>query len=390
VWGLISDRIGRRVTTLLFGMGTFILVVASAFATNWVTFLILRTGVGIFTSASHVPYSLFSECCPAQKRGTLSLVVGLFWSVGTISETGMAWILLPMNVITTGSYEIKTWRVLMLISSFSMFAVGIMYPILPESPRYLYVTRQYKQCSQVIKKMLIWNGKSPMVGKLNKQIVIQEPSFTVTFSNLFRNGMWRVTPLVCSIWFCNALIYYGIVVMTGEFFKLGQNNDAFIQIFITSAAELPAFVICLLMINPIGRRWTLASCLTLSGVSISLLIIPAPSWALTMFSVLARMGISGAFSVAATFTREVFPTVVRNTGTGLATSTSIIGSILTMFVGTSLFKVNMYAAVIIYAAAGITGAIMALLIPMEMSGKALLEVGSEKETTTLLPPTSIQ
>jgi MFS family permease len=178
--------------------------------------------------------------------------------------------------------------------------------------------------------------------------------------------------------------------MTGEFFKLGQNNDAFIQIFITSAAELPAFVICLLMINPIGRRWTLASCLTLSGVSISLLLIPAPSWALTMFSVLARMGISGAFSVAATFTREVFPTVVRNTGTGLATSTSIVGSILTMFVGTSLFKVNMYAAVIIYAAAGITGAIMALLIPMEMSGKALLEVGSEKETTTLLPPTSIQ
>ena len=65
-WGVLSDKVGRRVVFLITAIGTGAFGIASAFSPNIVVMLVLRFGCGVFLGGGPAAYSLYLEFLPRQ------------------------------------------------------------------------------------------------------------------------------------------------------------------------------------------------------------------------------------------------------------------------------------------------------------------------------------
>lgn len=111
-------------TILTGGAGLF-----SNFSPNYVSLLILRcfVGVGIGVGGTTVFCPWFLEFAPVSNRGKRMVLLSTFWTVGTIFEAALAWIVMPR----------LGWRWLLALSSLPSIAMLLLYSLVPESPTYL-------------------------------------------------------------------------------------------------------------------------------------------------------------------------------------------------------------------------------------------------------------
>ena len=74
------------------------------------------------------------------------------------------------------------------------------------------------------------------------------------------------------------------------------------------------------------------------------------------------------------YTPEYYPTEIRGLATGIMSSISRIGGIITPFVAVVLLQHSMYLGVGTYALSGLISAIGAIFLPTETKGKALQDM----------------
>lgn len=156
IWGIVSDTKGRRrgyfttaVFTLLFGL-------LSAWAPYFWMLLVFRLLVGVGLGGAPVILSLCSEFLPSSSRGFWLVFIEFFWTIGTVAEALLAWIMMPH----------LQWRWLVLMSALPFVIMLIFYPILPESPRFLLVQGDLEGAKAVLKRIADVNGKMLPRGKL--------------------------------------------------------------------------------------------------------------------------------------------------------------------------------------------------------------------------------
>ena len=85
----------------------------------------MRTLLGIGLAGTTVGDTLFLEVMPKSQRGRWMMALGLFWTLGSISEAALAW----------GLLSEYGWRVLLAASATPLALLLILFPWLPESPR---------------------------------------------------------------------------------------------------------------------------------------------------------------------------------------------------------------------------------------------------------------
>ncbi|XP_062513736.1 synaptic vesicle 2-related protein-like isoform X2 [Corticium candelabrum] len=240
---------------------------------------------------------------------------------------------------------------------------------------------------------LLTSKSSDGNGKVSQN---ERGSFSLLFSS---KKMGKSTILLWVIWFSMAFTYYGIVLLTTEMLAIikERSNDSsvvpcieeapvdndncarleqddYLTLLWTTAAEAPGLIITALIIERIGRKKTMA--LELAGCAVMfllMLICPIRTALLMLLVFLTRALITGGYQAAFVYTPEVFPTNVRGLGLGSCSGAARLGAIATPFIAQVVLRASISSAKGTYAAVGLLCSICALLLPIETRGRLMTE-----------------
>ncbi|CAN0880316.1 Organic cation/carnitine transporter 7 [Linum grandiflorum] len=297
-------------------------------------------------------------------------------------------------------------------SAVPSFLLLVFYYWTPESPRYLCLKGRKDEAFRIMEKVSKCNKKSLPPGVLftDREIEQQTASssdadssgwddsdlgLVTTLRLLLSRKLARSTILLWLIFFGNAFSYYGLVLLTTQLNRKdlcsktpvktadsGAGID-YQNVFITTLAECPGAILAILLVDKIGRKYSMASLLFLCCAFVLPLVVHQTSVVTTILLFGARICITGSFAIAFVLAPELYPTSVRSTGFGIASSMGRIGGITAPFVAVSLTeRCRQSQAVILFIAIAAVALIAALLIPHETKGIQLTEsISSTKNET---------
>ncbi|KAI9191049.1 hypothetical protein LWI28_002796 [Acer negundo] len=263
-WGFVSDHYGRRHGFLGIALVASVTGLLSAFSPNYLSLVILRGLVGFGLGSGPVFLSWFLEFVPASSRGLWMVVISIFWTLGTISEAALAWIVMPR----------LNWRWLLALSSVPSFAVLLFHGLSPESPR--------------IDEEFVNADHTPLLFSTTNKTTVVKSGFS-SFSRLLSSRLIRTTFLLWVLFFGNSFLYYGIILLTSELSSgktkcgstlllLGDSQDAslYINVFVTSLAELPGLLFSAVIVDRVGRKVSMTIMSILTFIFLLPLVIIEP------------------------------------------------------------------------------------------------------------------
>lgn len=361
-WGLVADRVGRRagfqLTVLIFAVfGTL-----SAFAPNAGTLLVLRalTGFGL-GGALPLDFSLYAEYLPSRNRGRNLVLLESFWALGTVAAAGLALLLVP----TVG------WRPLLASSALAAALVWWIRRQVPESPRWLAASGRAAEAGRVLAEVAEANRRPLPAGELVPAPGGGQAELATLWSRPYRT----VTAVLWVTWFAISLGYYGLfswlpTVLVDRGFSFLRTYQ---YSFLLALAQVPGYLSAAWLVERWGRRATLAAYLTASAVFTWLFAVAGDTAAVVATGALMSFFTLGAWGALYAWTPEVYPTQVRATGMGTASSMTRVAGALAPLVGGVLLPVSLVAAVGVYAAAFLIGGLTVLAARAETRGRALAD-----------------
>ncbi|MGO4731846.1 MFS transporter [Paenibacillus sp. 2KB_22] len=289
--GALADRFGRKAilmwTLLIFTIASGLSALATGFAVLCALRLVAGIGLG---GELPVASTLVSESMPTAERGRAVVLLESFWAGGWIVSALIANFVIP-------EYG---WRIAFAIGALPAFYALYLRRAIQDPPR-------YKNHAKL------------------RKITFREKVATV-WSAPHR----RTTLMLWILWFTVIFSYYGMflwlpsVVMAKGFTLI----KSFQYVLIMTIAQLPGYFTAAYFIERYGRKFVLVVYLTLTacsaiafGLATTEATILAAGICLSFFNL-------GAWGGLYAYSPELYPTSVRSTGVGLATSVGRIGGVL--------------------------------------------------------------
>nr|XP_043619565.1 organic cation/carnitine transporter 7-like [Erigeron canadensis] len=399
-WGVVSDNFGRRKGLLSIALVTSGASVLSAFSPNYISLVILRCIAGIGLGGGPTYNSWFLEFIPVPNRGIWMVVFATFWTIGTIVEAFLAWIVIPRY----------GWRWSLAVSSVPALAALIFYRLVPESPRYLCMKGQTTEAHNILKRAAAVNQRQLPSGILlsdqikfsddyldtqedyhllsqkgNKKIASKRGFSTPRM--LFSPNLIKTTFLLWILFFGNAFAYYGIILLTSVLssgqsrctpltsFSVNNTEDStYRDVFITSLAEVPGLIVSAFIVDRIGRKHSMALMFFIGFI----FLLPLLSHQSEMFTTVSlfgsRMFLIGTFTVANIYAPEIYPTSVRTTGIGVASSVGRVGGMICPLVAVYLVNdCHQTTAIIVFEVVIILSGLCVMFFPQETMSRELAD-----------------
>lgn len=346
--GWFTDKYGRKVLYTL----DLIAIIGLSVGQFWVdsawALFIWRLLIGIAVGADYpIATSLLAEFVPRKYRGPLVGGMIMMWFVGA----AVAYVVGEL-LLSTGP---DGWRWMLVSAALpGILFLGMRYGT-PESPRWLIGKGRLKEAQEVITKVY---GNGYTIKDLPEVV----PENQVSVSQLFKSGygsrMWFITVF----WTCSIVPLFAIYAFAPKILGALKLDGAMANI--GSAAITILFIVgCLLalkVVNSMGRRKLLIHSFVWSSLALLLLgIFPNSSSmvVLTLFSAYAVF-IGGTQILQFVYPNELFPTEIRATAVGLASSLSRIGAAVgTYLVPISLEKLGIGDTMLIAALITFIGAV---------------------------------
>ncbi|XP_039120262.1 organic cation/carnitine transporter 7 isoform X2 [Dioscorea cayenensis subsp. rotundata] len=403
-WGIVSDNYGRRMGFLFTALVTSIAGLLSSFSPNYITLVIIRFLVGVGLGGGPVLASWFLEFVPAPSRGTWMVIFQCFWTVGTIFEASIAWVIMPR----------LGWRWLLALSSVPSFLLLLFYNFVPESPRYLCMRGKTTDAMNILVNMAEMNKKTLPSGilvsdnkmELDENSVPSENTHLITIGKTDAiidddmdskiggiSALYRLlspklitsTLLLWIVFFGNSFAYYGIVLLTSKLSDndrrcvsddllsmQSENDNLYRDVFITSFAEVPGLILSAIAVDRVGRKLSMSSMLFASCIFIFPLIFIQSELLTTILLFGARLFISGSFVVVYVYAPEMYPTSVRTTGVGTASSVGRIGGIICPLVAVALVQsCHQIIALVLFEFIIFISGVAVTFFPLETNGRSL-------------------
>ncbi|XP_060072921.1 organic cation transporter protein-like isoform X4 [Ylistrum balloti] len=319
-FGSLSDIIGRKKTlyiSFLLLLGTTLSV---AWAPNFVTFCVLRFLVGASCAGMFMTtFVIGMEMVGPSKRMWAGIVIEYFFASGLVILGGVG-------------YAFRQWKYTEIACSAPIVFFLLYWWLIPESPRWLISQGKIDEANNIIKK----------AAKVNK-VTIPENILTADSIDEAEAGrLWHLftsrvllirTLIIFFNWGVVSMVYYGLSLNTGN---LG--GDFYVNFLLSGLVEFPAYTLCLLLLDRVGRRLLHASCMIVGGVACIITLFPmifadqSLQPITVTLAMLGKVGVSAAFAVIYVWSAELYPTVVRNAGMGASSSCARVGGMIAPYI----------------------------------------------------------
>lgn len=364
IMGRLSDSFGRRNIYVYDLALSSVFFVLTGLSFNFVSFFIFQLLAGIGIGADYpISSSIQAEFSPKKTRGKF-LVFNIFsWTFGSI-----AFYLVSVPVVLYGGAD--AWRIMYITSGIVPLLVIIARRGVSESPYWLMSKGRTAEADVVANSM---KGKS--------NIIVEPPKVSsekTSFKELRK--YFTLIFFTSTAWFCYDVASYGVWNYTPSIFI--QSNSSYVgTILSTLVEEIPVVVgtvLCLLMIDRLGRKKLEAAGFGLAGVSLLIFAF------LSFHSVLPFIMIFSAFALMHFFHNigptnitylypvEIFPTPIRATAMGISTASSRVGAILGVFAFPLLVSgLNLTYGLLFFALFEFIGFVVTITLAVETKGLSL-------------------
>ena len=373
IGGPLADRYGRKAIYLL-DMATFLVAaLASGFAWDIASLVVLRFILGVGVGADYpLSATYLMEFLPRQRRGRISVWVFALWMGGAAVSSAVGLALLPLGE--------HAWR--FMLASGAIPALGILWlrKNLPESPRW------YLRRGRVAEAVAVLGQLLPSLGEDERRALItaeqqRRQTPLAPWSALFARGYIRRTLFVTLPWFLFDIMGYSFgiyapLLLLG--FGLHSQTQAVIGNTLLDIVALAGTALLALTIERVGRLR--AQVLGFVGSVIGLLLVwvfalhgPPPLIVLATGLLLWQVAVSyGPSNTCWIFPAELYPTELRASAHGLATAVSRAGALIAVFLLPLVQEVIGVAwLMLLFAVIGVAGAILSAWLGEETAQKPL-------------------
>jgi len=365
--GRLTDKYGRKAMYLVDLICFVVFALAAAFAWNPLSLIVFRFMLGIGVGADYpISATLVAEFSSAKRRGAHSGSLGAMWFVGALAAYVTGIILEPLGP--------SAWRWMFLVGAVFAVIVLIARSSLPESPRWLASVGREEEAQKIMRNLTGHDVEIPS-GRITKQPI----------SALFNDKYRRTTIFVTGFWTCYAIAYYGITIYTpsilDEFNRDGSRTVAYLGSGMVALVGLIGAVIGLNLTDRWGRRPLIIT--SFAGLTLALLtltISPAPGLSLlvALFSLAVLFANMGGGILNFVYPTELYPTGLRATGMGFATSVSRIGGLLGVLVFPPMVEAwGRQPALGLFFVVALIGLIICVTMAPETKGQTLEALAKE-------------
>ncbi|CAI9731808.1 organic cation transporter protein-like [Octopus vulgaris] len=334
IHGILSDRFGRRPIILLASVCLVICGVNKIFMPSFSIFLILHWIQGFgYIGIMLIVYALALELMSPKQREHLNFCYATVYSIAAIFVTGFA-------------YAISDWRYLELTVCLLPITNFFIWVHLPESPRWLIERKRFVEAEalfrKIMKKNKIQNQEVLDIFRNNEENeeeeektsyknIIQEHACeekvlpkqkTYLFIDLFKTSFIALITLnICFGWMVCSMLYYGVSLNSVD-----MAGNRYLNFLLMHVVEYGSF------------------------------------WFPLILVILGKFGIAAAFASVYLLSAEIFPTVVRANGLGVASVSARIGGIIAPFI-LQLSAYIKWLPLSIYGVLSVMSGMLLLLLP---------------------------
>ncbi|XP_034833128.1 organic cation transporter protein-like [Maniola hyperantus] len=332
--GIISDRYGRKVALAVASLMNGIFGFLRSFSTSYIMMLVFEfleaaLGAGAYSTA----FVLAVELVGPKGRVFGNTLINAVYVLGLMSLASLSWWL-------------QNWRhLLRLIYIPAMFVVSY-YWILNESARWLISKGRHSEAAAILKKAAKMNRvnlsedvlssfgeleklKTDTDNEKSKEAIEVEENKENKQSNLMKvikSGIIRKRVATCSfLWITCTFVYSGLSINS-----VSLAGNKYVNFMLVAFVEIPANIVCLLVLDRFGRKKVLILTYVLSAcLCISLSFVPKDQkWVSLVIYLSGKFSITVAYSSVYIYVSEVFPTNVRQSLLAVCSSLGRIGSTL--------------------------------------------------------------
>ncbi|XP_040573548.1 organic cation transporter protein [Lepeophtheirus salmonis] len=330
VLGIFSDKYGRRLALIVSILLVSIPSIIASFAHNIYMFIFLRIltgmgGIGCFM----VSFVLVVEYVSLEYTLLIGIAIEIPFAIGEL-------------ILGLEAYFVREWVHLQLVAYTPLIALLGLWFIIPESPRWLLSVGREKEAGSIISSAIKENGKNIDVDLLisqNQKDLHNSPSDKKTQGGSFMDMFTPVPMLLRSLnmfyqWFSVTLCYYGL-----SFASTSLSGDIYTNFALAVFIEIPAYIVCMFLMDCWGRRPILSIFQIMSGVSCiiaGLLSVYTDSFRFSVhifFFLLGKFGGSACFAIIYVYSAELFPTNIRNTAIGSCSCVARLGGVCAFIIG---------------------------------------------------------
>lgn len=372
LFGWLAERYGRiRVlnwTILILS----VFGLACAFAWSYWSLAAFRfiQGLGL---GGEIPVAatFVSEISKAERRGRFVLLYQLLLPLGFMAASLSSIVIVP-NL---------GWQWMFIVGAAPAFLTIYLRRLVPESPRWLARHGDLTKADQIMTDIetIVERESGRPLPPVTKTVDSQSSSGHWT--KLFEGIYLRRTITVWIMWFCAATIGYGLLVWLPTIFRTVYKlplQEALIYSSLSNVTVLISGLCAAFLVDRIGRRPVFVVAFLFGGLPLFILWLIGKEASASTVMLMAATAASMISMVQLgiwTYTPELYPTSIRSFGTGTASAWARAASIVAPnMVAFIITRTDISAIFLMFALAGVIGALAVLLCPVETKGKLLEEI----------------